>query len=110
MITQQTYTRLNDQAYALYLKIDRLWFDLFISTNQNDDAQMAHFNRIDALLMKTIKRCARRQALRAIPAAPAPIYSLEMGQVFATFLDGTTWLQTGPERWAYLGQYPKAVL
>ena len=111
MITRRRYERLNDQAYALYLKIDRLWFDLFLITRADDPDAMRHFDRVDPLLKRASDRCKRRARLRvlSVPPAPVPIYSLELGQVFATFLDGTSWLQTGPERWSYLGQYPQAV-
>lgn len=36
--------------------------------------------------------------------APAPVamYTHQMGVVFASFPDGSIWIQTGAERWAFV--------
>ena len=102
MITQRHYDRLNNEAYALYQRLSALWFaSFYVDASVTDNT--ATTTRLYNIQRRAFARYVRRQQLPyrilVVPAAPAPIYSLEMGQVFATFADGTTWMQTGPEQW-----------
>lgn len=47
--------------------------------------------------MTTEQECSTRRE-----PPPIPIYAHQMGVVFASFTDGSIWLQDGPESWKFV--------
>jgi hypothetical protein len=73
MITRRRYERLNDQAYALYVRLDSLWADLYLKHEHSPRR-----TRLAVLAQTAYDRYQRRLNLPAVivPPAPKPEYGI----------------------------------